>query len=107
LKDKGNNAVFADVMGRYIRNDSDLKKAIQRGRLKLDYNNWVEYDGLIRDETMQSRQKFIDLGIVSDNILNDNILIAIDEVLDSYENIVSEICFVAKEDYGISGGEAI
>lgn len=107
LKDKGNNAVFADVMGRYIRNDSDLKKAIQRGRLKLDYNNWVEYDGLIRDETMRSRQKFIDLGIVCDNVLDDNILTAIGEVLDSWQKIVSEIRFVAQEYYKMPGGEAV
>lgn len=74
---------------------------------KAAYNNWIEYNGLIREESCQSGQKLINLGIICDNLLNDNILIAIDEVLDSYENIVSEICFVAKEDYGISGGEAI
>lgn len=51
MKDKGNNAVFADVMGRHIKNDADLNKAIECGRLELDYNNWIEYDGFIRDES--------------------------------------------------------
>ena len=107
VKDKGNNAVFADVMGSHIKNDADLRNAIHCGRLKVDYNNWVEYDGLIRDETSQSKRKFIDLGIVCDNVLDDNILTAIGEVLDSWQKIVFEIRFVAQEYYKMPGGEAV
>lgn len=107
VKDKINNAVFADVMRPYLKNDADLKRAIKRGRLKVDYNNWIEYGGLIRDKTNPSQRTFIDLGIICDNLLDDNILTAIGEVLNSYQNIVSEIRFVAKENYGISEMEAV
>ena len=107
VKDKINNAVFADVVRPYLKNDADLKRAIKHGRLKVDYNNWIEYDGFIRDATNPGQQTFIDLGIICDNLLDDDILTAIGEVLDSYQNIVSEIRFVAKEDYGISRGDAV
>lgn len=59
------------------------------------------------DDASQFGQKFVDIGLICDNVLEDNILSAIDEVLDSYENIVSEICYAAKDVYGILGGETV
>lgn len=106
VKDKGNMAVFAREMEPHLKNDAELAKAVTRGRLRIECNNWIEYNGLIREKSCQSGQKLIDLGIICDNLLDDNILIAIDEVLESYQNIVSEIRFAVKEDYGMPGGEA-
>lgn len=104
VKDKINNAVFADVMRPYLKNDTDLKRAIKRGRLKVDYNNWIEYDGLLKEQASDELYQFVDLGIVCDNILDDDILVAIDSALDRYKDIAAEILAVAERDAAIASG---
>lgn len=106
VKDKSNGGSFTDWMSQYIKTDKLLKKAIRDGRLILDYNNWIEYDGLLNNDVTQSGGKFIDLGIVCDNVLDDSILKAIDEALDSVKEIESEIYEIAELHYGIKAGAA-
>lgn len=88
VKDKNNCGRFYDDMQSYIQDDDELQAAIDNGRLVLDNNNWIEYDGNIDG-------KFIDLGMIIDNILDDSILLAIEQVLDSLDDIVEEIKDVA------------
>lgn len=96
VKDKNNAGAFNDEMLPYLKTDKQLKTALNRGLLQLDYGNWVEYDGVIKKSAVDERGEFVDLGIVCDNVLEDNILDAIDSALDAYENIVQEILSVAE-----------
>lgn len=104
VKDKGNTGRFYDEMSSYIKDDGELLLALDDGRLKLDYNNWVEYDGVIKSNIADERGIFIDLGIICDNILDDDILNAIMQALDLLETIKEEIKSVAESDYGIKVG---
>lgn len=109
VKDKSNNGSFTDWMLPHIKTDKQLEKAICNGRLILDNNNWVEYDGLVNEGKIEKSDteitwSFIDLGLICDNILDDDILVAIDEALDSIDRIRVEILGVAEEDYGIKVG---
>lgn len=104
VKDKGNTGRFYDEMSSYISNDTELLEALDDGRLKLDYNNWVEYDGVIKKNATDERGRFIDLGIICDNVLDDDILTAIEQALDSIEEIKAEIISVAERNYGIKAG---
>ena len=91
VKDKGNTGRFYDEMHLFIQNDQELLDALDDGRLKLDYNNWVEYDGIVYKNKGDTLGKFIDLGLIVDNILDDDILTAINEALDRITDIVKEI----------------
>lgn len=104
VKDRGNNGSFTDWMLPYIKTDKQLKKAFRDGRLTLDYNNWIEYDGNLITNKVTGADEFIDLGLICDNILDDDILVAIDEALDSIDRIREEILDVAEENYGIKAG---
>lgn len=91
VKDKGNTGRFYDEMHQFIQNDQELLEALDDGRLKLDYNNWVEYNGVAYKNSDDKVGKFIDLGLIVDNILDDDILTAINEALDRITDIVQEI----------------
>lgn len=91
VKDKGNAGRFNDEMSPYIQNDQELLEALDDGRLKLDYNNWVEYDGAYYKDKGNTVGEFIDLGLIVDNVLDDDILTAINEALDRLIDIVQEI----------------
>lgn len=90
VKDKGNTGRFYDEMSQFISNDRELLEALDDGRLKLDHNNWFEYDGVYKNKGDKVGE-FIDLGLIVDNILDDDILIAINEALDRITDIVREI----------------
>ena len=99
VKDKGNNGRFYDDMHYYIKDDKQLEKMLKKGRLTLDNNNWVEYGGVIYPESENKGGLTIDLGMRTDNILDDNVLEAIDQVLDDLVNIVTEIKFYTPDEY--------
>ena len=90
VKDKGNTGRFYDEMSQFISNDQELLEALDDGRLKLDHNNWVEYDGVYKNKGDKVGE-FIDLGLITGNILDDDILTAINEALDRITDIVREI----------------
>lgn len=98
-KDKGNNGRFYDEMSYYIKNDKQLEKIIKKGYLTLDNNNWVEYGGVIYPEGYDNGGLGIDLGMLTDNILDDDVLEAIDQVLDDLVNIVEEIKYYTPNEY--------
>lgn len=106
VKDKNNMGVFGDEMLPYIKTDKQLQKAIDSGKLELDHNNWIEYDGVIKKNANDERGTFIDLGMICDNILDDNILTAIEQALDSIEEIKAEIIDIAESDYNVKVGAA-
>ena len=81
----------------YLTTDKQLKEALEKNLLKLDNNNWIEYDGYLLDKKA-GKMEFVDLGMIVDNIVDDDILIAINEVLDSLEQVKEEILWVARED---------
>lgn len=103
VKDRNNAGSFSDWMLPYIKTDKQLKKVLRDGRLVLDYNNWIEYDGVLKTENSDTG-RFIELGIICDNVLDDDILKAIDEALDSVCEIREEIITVAENSYGIKVG---
>lgn len=96
-KDKSNTGAFEDNMYPYLTTDKQLKEALEKNLLKLDNNNWIEYDGYLLDKKT-GKMEFVDLGMIVDNIVDDDILIAINEVLDSLEQVKEEILWVARED---------
>ena len=93
-KDKCNVGAFEDNMRSYINTDKQLEKAIKSGRLVLSNNNWIEYDGIIEENGVKH---IIDLYMYVDNLLDDNILIAIEQVLDDLDECKEQILKV-KED---------
>ena len=94
-KDEANRGCFEDKMLPYLKNDKQLKQAIQDGRLVFINNNWIEYDGYVLDKETGKKQ-FIDLGGTADNVVDDDILEAVNQVLDSLEQVVFEIKSVAE-----------
>ena len=96
-KDESNTGAFTDNMYPYLTTDKQLRVALEKDLLKLDNNNWIEYDGYVLDKKT-GKMEFVDLGMIVDNIVDDDILIAINEVLDSLEQVKEEILWVAKED---------
>lgn len=99
-KDKSNTGAFTDNMYPYLTTDKQLKEALEKNLLKLDNNNWIEYDGYVLDKKT-GKMEFVDLGMIVDNIVDDDILIAINEVLDSLEQVKEEILWVAKGDESV------
>ena len=96
-KDKSNTGAFENNMYPYLTTDRQLKEVIEQNRLRLDNNNWIEYDGYVLDKKT-GKMEFVDLGMIVDNIVNDDVLCAIKEVLDSLEQVKEEILWVARED---------
>ena len=94
-KDESNHGAFEDNMLPYLKTDKQLHKAIEDGKLVFINNNWIEYGGYILDEETGKKQ-FIDLGMITDNVVDDDILEAINQVLDSLEQVVLEIKSVAE-----------
>ena len=89
-KDKSNQGAFESNMSFYIKDDEELSQLLEDGRLVLRNNNWIEYGGIIYDEKT-NKKYFIDLGMIVDNILDDDALVAIDQVLDDLDEIKEEI----------------
>lgn len=88
VRDKGNCGRFLKKMAPFIKDDEQLSYLIEYGRLEIRYNNWIEYDGEI---TLDGEPRFVDLMLLTDNVLDDNILGAIDEVLENVEAITEDI----------------
>lgn len=101
VKDKNNSGVFSEYMLRYIKTDKQLEDALEAGRLTLGDNNWIEYDGVVKKNATDESGVFIDLGIICDNILDDDILKAVEQALASIKDIKEEIIEVAQNHYGI------
>lgn len=93
-KDKSNRGAFEDNMREYLTSDRQLIKAIDEERLVLDDNNWIEYDGIVKDEN--GKERYVELDLYVDNILDSNILVAIGQVLKAAKTKRKEILF-AKE----------
>lgn len=106
VKDRDNYGVFADEMRQYFKKDKQLYTAIDGGKLNLVDTNWVEYDGNISVFDTESENVFIDLGMICDNFLDNNVLFAIEQALDSIEDIKAEIIDIAEVEYGIKVGAA-
>lgn len=98
-KDKSNVGAFEENMRSYINTDKQLQKVIRSGRLVLSNNNWIEYDGLIE---LNGVKHIIDLYMYVDNLLDDNILIAIEQVLDDLDECKNEILKLKEAEYGVS-----
>ena len=96
-KDKSNGGAFTDNMYPYLTMDVQLRNALETDLLKLSNNNWIEYDGYVLNKET-GKMEFVDLGMIVDNIVDDDILCAIKEVLGSLDDIKLEILDVAKED---------
>ena len=104
VTDKNNGGVFSEYMLPYIKTDEQLGDVLESGKLTLGNNNWIEYDGVIKTRDTDSTGIFVDLGMICDNILDDDILSAIEQALDSIEEIKNEIIDAAENHYGIKVG---
>ena len=94
VADKSNSGQFKDKMRSLIANDRELESKIQSGLLVLENNNWVEYQGVVYQDADRSHNRVggtIDIGLYEDNILDDNILEAIEQVLDDISTIREQI----------------
>lgn len=79
---------FSKEMSSFIMDDEGLRKLTDCGRLIIDHNNWVEYDG----EVMQDGTAFfVDMGLCDDNVLCYDILSAIEMALSDIDAIVANI----------------
>ncbi len=105
VTDKNNGGVFSEYMLPYIKTDKQLEYALESGKLTLGNNNWIEYDGVIKNIDTDFTGVFVDLGMICDNILDDDILSAIEQVLDSIEEIKNEIIDAAENHYDIKVGD--
>lgn len=90
-KDKGNGGYFSEAMRGYIRDDKHLKELLDAGDLVLENNNWIEYGGIYYPYGRDVPGIAVDLGFVSDNIVDDDVLNTIDDVLSSLEEIKKDI----------------
>ncbi len=91
VKDKNNSGAFSRYMFPYIKNDKALQKRLNNGQLILDNNNWIEHGGIYYRNQGDEHGIEIDLGVFTDNILDNNILEALSQVLDSIPEITKEI----------------
>lgn len=91
VSDTSNCGAFYSVMGSYLQSDYELYRAIENDRLVLENNNWVEYDGYMKNSDNEFCV-WTDLGCSGDNVLDGgDILEAINEALDNIETIQEEI----------------
>ena len=91
VKDKGNDGYFSEAMRGYIRDDKHLKELLNAGALVLENNNWIEYGGIYYPYGRDVPGIAVDLGMITDNIVDDDVLNAIDDVLSSLEEIKKDI----------------
>ena len=91
VKDKNNDGAFSEYMRGYIRDDKQLKELLNAGDLVLDNNNWIEYDGIYYPHGRDVPGIAVDLGMITDNIVDDDVLNAIDDVLSSLDEIKQDI----------------
>ncbi len=105
VKDKNNCGTFADEMRTYFKTDKQLYAAIHNESLTLGNNNWIEYDGIVKENASDERGTFIDLGMICDNFLDNNVILAVEQVLDSIEEIKAVIIDIADVEYGIKVGD--
>lgn len=98
VKDKSNGGYFESEMLNYIKTDQELITAMDEGLLELDDDNWIEFDGIYRKKGRHTEVgEFVDLGMIYDNLLDDDILTAIDECLDRLQEITETIIEVVSE----------
>mgnify|MGYP005791037881 CR=1 FL=1 len=107
VKDKNNSGAFTKYVSPYLKNDRQLLAAIDSNRLYLGNNNWIEYDGLLKKLASDKLYQFVDLGLICNNILDDDILVAIDSALDRYKDIAAEILAVAEGDEANAAGGGV
>ena len=105
VKDKNNCGAFAAEMRAYFKTDKQLYATMDNEKLTLGDNNWIEYDGIVKEDASDERGTFIDLGMICDNFLDNNVLFAVEQVLDSIEKIKAEIIDIADVEYGIKVGD--
>jgi len=96
VKDEQYAGRFYDEMAYYIQNDFTLSKLIENGRLILDNNNWIECNGIVISKSGEN--EFVDLGMRTDNILDDDLLHAIEQVINDAHDIEENILFLKEED---------
>ena len=75
----------------YIRDDKRLKELLNAGDLVLENNNWIEYGGIYYPHGRDVPGIAVDLGMITDNIVDDDMLNAIDDVLSSLDEIKQDI----------------
>ena len=71
---KNNSGAYLEDVRDIIPDDASLNAAVEAGDITFLNNNWVEYDFVAPDGT------FHDLGFVSDNVLDDNVLDAFRDI---------------------------
>lgn len=91
VKDEQNAGLFKKEMENYIKNDIDLQTYLDNGFLVLSNNNWIEYGGVYYKDKNDPAGITIDVGLYEDNILDNDILEAIDQVLDDLDEIGKQI----------------
>ena len=101
VTDKNNCGDFANEMRTHFKTDKQLYAAMDNESLILDNNNWIEYDGIVKESASDKQETFIDPGMICDNFLDNNILLAVEQVLDSIEEIKAEIINIADIEYDI------
>jgi len=83
VTDKNNQGKFMEIMQEYILNDEELHECIDKERLFLGNNNWIEYNCVVNGA-------FVDLGMQADNILDDDILEAIECIIQSFDYCIDQ-----------------
>lgn len=91
VKDRNNDGAFSEYMRGHIRDDKHLKELLNAGELVLENNNWIEYGGIYYPHGRDVPGIAVDLGMITDNIVDDDVLNAIDDVLSSLEEIKKDI----------------
>lgn len=104
VKDRDNCGAFADTMKAHLKTDRQLYAALDSKKLILDEQNWIEYDGVVKKDVFDEQGTNIDLGMMRDNFLDNNVLLAIEQVLDSIDEIKAEIIDIAEIEYNIKVG---
>lgn len=73
--DKNNGGCVGYELRNYFKNDDELAEGIDKDKIIFQNNNWIEVDGYYKGD-------FVDFGFYTDNVLDGNILVAINQVLD-------------------------
>ena len=91
VRDEQNAGWFRKEMEDHIKDDDQLAFFMLDGSLVLDNNNWVEYSGIYYKNPDDQTGITIDIGVYEDTLLDNNILKAIDQVLDDLDTIKDQI----------------